>query len=72
VRDLEWQDSGKGIAQGSPLSPLLSNLYLADFDRLLQSKGLPWIRFADNILIAAQDPIPLRAAWEEASMMIPK
>ena len=64
ARHLEWSDTGKGIAQGSPVSPLLSNLYLADLDRLLESTKLPWIRYADNILIAAKEPGPLRQTWD--------
>ena len=66
ARNLEWSDSGKGIAQGSPVSPLLSNIYLAELDRLLESSGLPWIRYADNILVAAKEPGPLRQTWDRA------
>jgi CRISPR-associated endonuclease Cas1/group II intron reverse transcriptase/maturase len=65
--NLQWEDSGLGLAQGSPLSPLLSNFYLADFDQLLQSTGLPWVRYADNILLLARDHDTVRAAWNKAS-----
>ena len=64
ARNLEWSDSGLGIAQGSPLSPVLSNLYLASADRLLEASKLPWIRYADNILVLAKDPEPLRQTWD--------
>lgn len=40
-----------GIVQGSSMSPVLSNLYLHEFDCYLQEKGYLWIRFADNINI---------------------
>jgi|SRR5579871_1421725 len=65
VRDLEWRDDGRGIAQGSPLSPVLANFYLADLDHLLEQKRLPWARYADNILILGKEPTPVLAAWEE-------
>jgi CRISPR-associated endonuclease Cas1/group II intron reverse transcriptase/maturase len=66
ARDLEWSDTGKGIAQGSPLSPALSNLYLAELDRLLETSNLPWIRYADNLLVMAREPEPLRQVWDSA------
>ena len=56
----DWVDSGVGIAQGSPLSPVLSNLYLLEFDKFLDRIGAPqsssggsrlgveWVRYADN------------------------
>lgn len=39
-----------GIVQGSPISPLLSNLYMKDFDSYLESK-YSFIRYSDNINI---------------------
>ena len=52
----EWRDTGRGIAQGSPLSPLLSNLYLAPFDRFLDGIGIEGVRYADNLLLLAREP----------------
>lgn len=42
---------GKGIAQGSPLSPLLANLYLDALDEALEGKGVRLVRFADDFVI---------------------
>src|SRR5438128_1430221 len=52
----EWVDDGRGVAQGSPLSPLLANVYLLPLDRFLDSGAgtsgeLRWVRYADNILL---------------------
>ncbi|RGR54906.1 CRISPR-associated endonuclease Cas1 [Agathobacter rectalis] len=40
----------QGIIQGSSLSPLFSNVYMADFDKYLESK-YSFCRFSDNINI---------------------
>jgi len=41
----------KGLPQGSPLSPLLSNILLDQLDKHLNSKGLHFIRYADDFSI---------------------
>jgi group II intron reverse transcriptase/maturase len=38
----------EGVPQGSPLSPLLSNIYLNEFDRLLEDRGHKFVRYADD------------------------
>ena len=38
----------EGTPQGGPLSPLLSNLMLDDLDRLLEQRGLRFVRYADD------------------------
>lgn len=40
-----------GVPQGSPLSPLLSNVMLDDLDRELTGRGLVFCRYADDIRI---------------------
>lgn len=44
----------KGIPQGSPLSPLLSNIMLHELDRELERKGQRFIRYADDFSIYAK------------------
>jgi len=41
----------KGVPQGSPLSPLLSNIMLHELDRELEEKGLRYVRYADDFSI---------------------
>ena len=41
----------RGLPQGSPLSPLLSNLYLDAFDEALQGQGQTLVRYADDFIL---------------------
>jgi len=41
----------KGVPQGSPLSPLLSNIVLNELDRELERQGLHFVRYADDFSI---------------------
>jgi CRISPR-associated protein Cas1 len=52
----------RGVPQGSPLSPLLANLFLEDFDLELEKSGRKLVRYADDFLILART----RAGAEEA------
>ena len=40
-----------GTPQGSPLSPLLSNIVLDELDQELTRRGLDFVRYADDVLI---------------------
>jgi CRISPR-associated protein Cas1 len=45
----------KGVPQGSPISPLLSNLYLDTFDEALMKGKFKHVRFADDFVILCKD-----------------
>lgn len=40
--------SEEGVPQGGPLSPILANVYLDKFDKELESRGLHFVRYADD------------------------
>jgi len=45
------QPSEDGTPQGSPLSPLLSNVMLDDLDRELEKRGHRFVRYADDVCV---------------------
>ncbi|MGR9108437.1 MAG: CRISPR-associated endonuclease Cas1 [Gammaproteobacteria bacterium] len=55
---------GKGVPQGSPLSPLLSNLYLDHLDDALLERELRLVRFADDFLILCKSQAHAEDALE--------
>ena len=46
----------EGVPQGGPLSPVLSNVYLDKLDKELESRGLCFVRYADdcNIFVKSE------------------
>ena len=45
----------KGVPQGSPLSPLLSNILLHELDKELVKRGLKFVRYADDFSVYLKD-----------------
>jgi RNA-directed DNA polymerase len=43
--------TSKGVPQGGPLSPLLSNILLDDLDKELEKRGHQFCRYADDVII---------------------
>lgn len=44
-----------GLPQGSPVAPVLANLYLTGFDNALEAEGFTHVRYADDFVVFAQD-----------------
>ena len=44
----------EGSPQGGPLSPLLANVYLNEFDQEMAKRGVPVVRYADDIVVLAR------------------
>jgi len=49
----KYINTNTGIAQGGVISPLLSNLYLNEFDIALLNNNINNVRYADNIILFA-------------------
>jgi len=73
----QWLDLGtshqsffsapRGVAQGAILSPLFCNLYLHAFDQALESRKIPFVRYADDFLLFASDEAGARRAHDFAA-----
>ena len=65
-----------GVPQGGPLSPILSNVYLDKLDKELESRGLCFVRYADdcNIFVksemAANRVIKSVTSWLERKLKL--
>ncbi|NYS26047.1 CRISPR-associated endonuclease Cas1 [Rhodobacteraceae bacterium 2376] len=61
-----WLDTaapmGVGLPQGSPISPILANLYLDELDEVFSGHGARMVRFADDFLIFLRSPDDARRA----------
>lgn len=55
-----------GVLQGSPLSPLLANIYLHPFDLALTGSGYHLARFADDWVITAPEQGCAEQSYNEA------
>ena len=49
-------ETTEGSPQGGNLSPLLANIYLNEFDQEYKRRGVPCIRYADDIVLLAKSP----------------
>ena len=47
-----YEETRKGTPQGGNLSPLLSNIMLNELDKELEARGLHFVRYADDCVIA--------------------
>lgn len=55
-------DRHQGLPQGSPVSPVMANLILDDFDTDLQSAGFRLVRYADDFVVLCKNRERLKQA----------
>lgn len=64
-------DDGKvGIVQGGAISPLLSNVYLHEFDVAMTNAGLHLVRYADDFVICCPTETAARQAMALAAQKL--
>lgn len=66
----EYQPTTSGAPQGGVLSPLLSNIYLHEFDRQWDSFHGEVVRFADDIIILCWNPSQAEDALRRACALL--
>jgi len=59
-----------GVAQGSPLSPIVGNVLLNEFDRRMNERGIVCLRYIDDFLILGREQRSVLKAFESAQRML--
>lgn len=62
--------SGIGLPQGSPLSPLLANIYLDEIDERIHGKGIRLVRFADDFVLLAKKEVDAQEAVKKMAGLL--
>lgn len=57
----------EGVPQGGPLSPVLSNVYLDKLDKELESRGLKFVRYADDCNIFVRSEMAANRVMESVT-----
>lgn len=70
--DGSQQKRRQGTPQGGPLSPLLANIYLDPLDKELESRGLAFVRYADDVAIFASSQRSAERIYESVVKWIEK
>ena len=60
----------KGLPQGSPLSPLLSNVMLDQLDKYLEKRGCKFIRYADDFSIYTRSKAEAKSIGNEVYIFL--
>ncbi|KAF5060157.1 reverse transcriptase [anaerobic digester metagenome] len=64
------QKRRKGVPQGSPLSPILSNIMLDELDKELARRGLKYVRYADDFSIYCKSQWQARKTGNEIYLFL--
>jgi RNA-directed DNA polymerase len=64
--------TSKGVPQGGPLSPLLSNILLDDLDKELEKRGHQFARYADDLTILVKSKHAGERVMESISRFLEK
>ena len=64
------RETTEGTPQGSPLSPLLSNVMLDDFDQEFWGRGHRFVRYADDIRVFVKSKRAAQRVLEQATKVL--
>lgn len=59
-----------GTPQGAVISPLLANIYLHPLDLLMEQRGLPMVRYADDFVILCRSEEEAQAALRQVTAWV--
>ncbi len=68
----KFEKTTKGVPQGSPLSPMLSNIVLNELDQELERRGLKYARWADDFVLLLRSERAAKRALENISTYLGK
>lgn len=66
----DYREPDEGVAQGSIISPLLSNIYLHPLDRFAVEKGIDYVRYSDNFITFHKEKERAYVCHEEMSAFL--
>lgn len=59
-----------GIYQGSSISPVLSNIYLDDFDHMMERESVLYVRYSDDILLLGKSREQLQTVLAKIKILL--
>ncbi len=65
-----YSDTGLGLPQGGPISPLLANLYLDSVDEEIEKHGARLVRYADDFVILCKSREIAQGALERVGALL--
>lgn len=68
----ELCEKKKGIYQGSGIAPVLSNIYLMEFDQAMEKEPIFFIRYSDDILLLARSEEEMQRLFQKISAYMEK
>jgi len=68
--DDDYKETVIGTPQGGNLSPLLSNIMLNELDKELESRGLNFVRYADDCIILVKSEMSAKRVMRSVSKFI--
>lgn len=60
----------EGVAQGSPLSPLIGNILLKDFDTDMNGRGITCLRYIDDFILLGPNSASVKKAFKNAQVKL--
>lgn len=70
VEELRRWKPEEGTPQGAVLSPLLANIYLHEFDRVMTEAGFEVVRYADDFVVLCKTEEDAQAGREKAEQVL--